>query len=580
MLKGHPRGLLVAFFANMGERFGYYTMLAIFVLFLQAKYGFEYRIASQYFGIFLAFVYFMPFFGGIIADRWLGYGKTISLGLIVMFIGYLLIAIPTSMDGGLPLVITGLAVISTGTGFFKGNLQALVGNLYDDPRYSEKRDVAFNIFYMGINIGAMFAPTAAQSVYNLFLKRFNLFYRADIPALAHRYLNGDFSIAERLQGFAEAQPAFASLNNNLEEFSRYYINNLAESYHWAFGVACLSLIASMIIFWGFRKYYKHADLTEKEKSRSDEHRDKMIILTTQQTKQRLIALGLVFFVVIFFWMAFHQNGAAMTAFARDYTVDRVVKYTNIWFDLFGLLPIFLAVISLYFVFRKGSSRQSRILGGLLFIAFVILALLRIEGLGFFGFENVNPESFFAGYSLTNEFTPEKFQHFNPFFIVALTPIIVGIFNWLRIKGREPSAPKKIGIGMIITAGGFIFLVIGSLSLIGFSPEALNETRATADVVVGPYWLISTYFTLTIAELFLSPMGISFVSKVSPPQYKGMMQGGWLAATAIGNYGVALVGWFWNKVELWIFWGILVVFCLLAAAFIFSVLKRLEKAASS
>ena len=171
MLKDHPKGLLVAFFANMGERFGYYTMLAIFVLFMQAKYGFEYRIASQYFGIFLACVYFMPFIGGIIADRFLGYGRTISLGLVVMFIGYLLIAIPTSMDGGLPLVITGLAVISIGTGFFKGNLQALVGNLYDDPRYSAKRDVAFNIFYMGINIGAMFAPTAAQSVYNIFLKK-------------------------------------------------------------------------------------------------------------------------------------------------------------------------------------------------------------------------------------------------------------------------------------------------------------------------------------------------------------------------------------------------------------------------
>jgi POT family proton-dependent oligopeptide transporter len=579
MLKGHPKGLLVAFFANMGERFGYYTMLAIFVLFLQAKYGFEYKIASQYFGIFLAFVYFMPFLGGIIADRWLGYGKTISLGLVVMFIGYLLIAIPTSMDGGLPLVIAGLAVISTGTGFFKGNLQALVGNLYDDPRYSEKRDVAFNIFYMGINIGAMFAPTAAQSVYNMFLKKFNLFYKADIPALAHRFLNGDLSIAERLQNLAEAQPVYTSINN-LEEFSRYYINSLAESYHWAFGVACLSLIASMIIFWGFRKYYKHADLTEREKAKSEEHKDKMIILTPQQTKQRLIALGLIFFVAIFFWMAFHQNGAAMTAFARDYTVDHVGKYTNIWFDLFGLLPIFLTVLGLYFLFRRNSTPQARFLGGLVFIVFTIFALMRIEGLGFFGVQNVNPDSFFAGYTMRNEFTPEKFQHFNPFFIVALTPIIVGIFNWLRNIGKEPSAPKKIGIGMIITAVGFMFLVIGSLSLIRYSPEALKETRASADVVVGPYWLISTYFTLTIAELFLSPMGISFVSKVSPPQYKGMMQGGWLAATAIGNYGVALVGLLWDKLELWMFWSVLVIFCLLAATFIFSILKRLERAASS
>ncbi len=161
MLKEHPKGLFVALFSNMGERFGYYTMLAIFILFLQAKYGFDYEIASQYFGIFLAFVYFMPLIGGIVADKFLGYGKTITLGLVVMFLGYILLAIPTKMDGGLALVISALAVISIGTGFFKGNLQALVGNMYDDPKYSKNRDIGFNIFYMGINIGAMFAPTAA-----------------------------------------------------------------------------------------------------------------------------------------------------------------------------------------------------------------------------------------------------------------------------------------------------------------------------------------------------------------------------------------------------------------------------------
>jgi len=613
MLKGHPKGLFVAFFANMGERFGYYTMLAIFVLFLQAKYGFEYGIASQYFGIFLACVYFMPFFGGIIADRWFGYGKTISLGLVVMLIGYLMIAIPTKMDSGLALVVAGLAVISMGTGFFKGNLQALVGNLYDDPAYSEKRDVAFNIFYMGINIGAMFAPTAAHSVYNMFLKKFNLFYQADIPAIAHKYLNGEsetvlftkeilingqvtekipVTVGERLLELANNQSVFENMGGDLTEFSSYYINSLSESYHWAFGVACLSLIVSMVIFWGFRKYYKHADLTEREKEKSEAHKDQIIKLTPHQTKQRLIALGLIFIVVIFFWMAFHQNGAAMTAFARDYTVDKVTKYTNIWFDLFGLLPIFLAVIGIYFLIRKNSTPQARLLGLIGFAGFSLFALLRIEGLGFFGIENVDPEGFFAGYDNMMEinqatgkpegilFTPERFQHFNPFFIVALTPIIVGIFNLLRLKNREPSAPKKIGIGMIITAIGFMFLVFGSLSLIGYSPKAIEETRAAEGILVGPYWLISTYFTLTIAELFLSPMGISFVSKVSPPKYKGMMQGGWLAATAIGNYGVALVGFFWNKIELWMFWSLLVVACLLAAAFVFSILKRLERASSS
>ncbi len=563
MLKGHPKGLFVAFFANMGERFGYYTMIAIFVLFLQAKYGFDYAKASQYFGLFLACVYFLPLFGGIIADRLLGYGKSISLGLIVMFAGYLMIAIPTTMDGGLPLIIAGLVVISMGTGLFKGNLQVLVGNLYDDPKYSKNRDVAFNIFYMGINVGAMFAPTAAESISNMMLNRYNLFYKADIPALAHKYLGGDAGVEASLRGFASEQGAFADLGGDLVGFSTYYINHLAESYHWAFGVACLSLVASMLIFWGFRKYYKHADLSEKQKAQDETLSSKMVVLTSTQVRERMIALFLVFFVAMFFWMSFHQNGAAMTAFARDYTVDSVGRFTNIWFDLFGLLPIFLSLLGLIFMIRKKSTGRQKLIGLIVFVGFAIIAYLRI-----------------SGYSDSNDFTPQKFQHFNPFFIVALTPLVVGLFTWLASRDSEPSAPKKIGIGMIITSVGFTVMIIGSLSLMGYSPGDIGEIRAPSDRLVGPYWLITTYFTLTIAELFLSPMALSFISKVAPPQYKGMMQGGWLAATAIGNYGVALVGIFWNKVQLWVFWSILVVACFLAASFIFSILKRLEKATES
>jgi POT family proton-dependent oligopeptide transporter len=566
MLKNHPKGLFVALFANMGERFGYYTMLAIFVLFLQAKYGFAYETASQYFGIFLAFVYFMPLVGGIIADKVLGYGKTISLGLIVMFVGYLLIAMPSSWSietprNGLPLVIGGLAVISLGTGLFKGNLQALVGNLYDsDPKFDKYRSLGFNIFYMGINIGAMFAPTAAEAVSNFMLKKVNLTYDGAIPRLAHLYLENNISAddTEKLRGLAEIQGA--GYGENLRDFSLTYINELSSAYHWAFGVACISLVASMLIFWGFRKYYKAADITEKQKAASEEHKDKVIVLSKEESRRRMTALGLVMFVVIFFWMAFHQNGAAMTAFARDYTVDTVSKGTNIWFDLFGLLSIGLSVLGLVLFFMKKNARALRLSGLVMFAAFAVIAFFRI-----------------SGYADQVKFTPQMFQHFNPFFIVAITPVIVGLFSWMAKKGIEPSDPKKIGIGMIITAIGFTVLVVGSLSLVGMAPGDIGETRVDNAFAVSPYWLISTYFTLTIAELFLSPIGLSFVSKVAPPQYKGLMQGAWLAATAIGNYGVALVGILWNKLQLWQFWGLLVVFCLLAAMFIFSILRRLENA---
>jgi proton-dependent oligopeptide transporter, POT family len=562
MFKGHPKGLFVAFFANMGERFGYYTMIAIFTLFLQAKYGYTAATATQIFSIFLAAVYFMPLFGGILADRVLGFGKTISIGLIVMFIGYLLLAIPTNSNNnsGLVLIIAALAVISMGTGLFKGNLQALVGNMYDDPLYNKNRDNAFNIFYMGINVGAMFAPTAAEAVSNFILKKYHFFYKGDIPALAHKYLNGDTSVTDRLTNLAALQPAKFS---SLSEFSTSYINALSKSYHYAFGVACLSLIVSMLIFWGLRKYYKSADITEKQKAASKDYKEQLIQLTPAQVKQRLIALGLVFFVVIFFWMAFHQNGAAMTIFARDYTVDHIGKFTNLWFDLLGLLPVFLSLVSLYFVIRKGSETKTRLLGVLGFIVFAFLAFWR-----------------FSTYGETNDFTPQKFQHFNPFFIVALTPIVVGIFSWLSSKGKEPSSPKKIGIGMLISSVAFLILVFGSLSLIGFSPKELAETRAPESQVISTYWLISTYFMITIAELFLSPIGISFVSKVAPPKLKGSMQGGWFAATAVGNYAVGLVGLLWAKLPLWAFWSVLVAFSLLSATFIFAVLKRLEKAAEA
>jgi POT family proton-dependent oligopeptide transporter len=564
MFKGHPKGLYVAFFSNMGERFGFYTMFAIFVLFLQAKYGFDSGRAGQIWGGFLAAVYFLPLIGGFLADKLWGYGRTISIGLVTMFTGYFLLALPSARGEALWLVILALGVISLGTGMFKGNLQALVGNMYDDPKYSKIRDVAFNIFYMGINIGAMFAPTTARAVYSYIMKGAELTYNPAIPALANKFLNHTATgenISELL--VLAGNQVHGITESGLAGFSTKYIDTLSKAYHFGFGVACISLIISMIIFWGFRKYYRHADLTEKQKAASAEYKDKIVTLTPEQTRSRLIALGLVFGVVIFFWMAFHQNGLTMTMFARDYTQERVPVYVYFWFDLWGLLATAFSIGGLVFLVRKSSTIRTRIISGLVMVVSGYLAYKRMQT-----------------YNTYNEFTPEMFQHLNPFFIVILTPIIVGFFTWLNKKGREPSAPRKIGIGMIITAVGFLILVIGSLSLIGYSPKEIGEIRIPDEnLAVTPYWLISTYFTLTIAELFLSPMGISFVSKVSPPQYKGLMQGGWLAATAVGNYLVGMMGYSWRNLPLWGHWLVLVICCCLSAIFIFSVIKRLERTTS-
>jgi POT family proton-dependent oligopeptide transporter len=557
MFKGHPKGLFVAFFANMGERFGFYTMVSIFVLFMQAKYGLTAAQSSLVYTLFASSVYALPILGGLLADKVLGYGRTISLGMIIMFLGYALLSIPTRMETGFILVIAALAVIAIGTGFFKGNLQALVGNLYDDPKYDALRDRAFNIFYMGINIGAMFAPTASEKVSNWILSSSHFTYDARIPALANDFIRGRLAAAGQYLGLAQAQDASVSLET-LKSFSERYINALSKSYHFGFGVALLSLILSMLIFWGFRKYYKHADISEKQKSKSETLKSQMVVLTPQQTKERLVALLLVFLIVIFFWMAFQQSPVTQTFFARDYTVPNVGKLTNLWFDLTGLLSIFLAAVGLVFLIKKRSAAVARVLGGGAFAVFAVLAYLR-----------------YRGYPEINPFQPQRFQHFNPFFIVALTPIVIGLFSTLNKRGKEPSAPRKIGIGMLITAAAFAILVIGSLGLP--SPKQLGGLVAPPESQVSVYWLISTYFLTTIAELFLSPIGISFVSRVSPPKYKGLMQGCWFAATAIGINLVFVAGWLWMRVPLWSVWLILVVACLLSAGFMFSIMKKLERA---
>lgn len=560
MFKGHPKGLFVLALANMGERFGYYTMLAIFVLFMQAKFGFNTDETSDIFGIFLAAVYFLPLFGGIIADRFLGYGKTIIMGIVIMFIGYFLLAIPSGVNLAAKMMMFGsLGLIALGTGLFKGNLQALMGNLYDDPKYSKKRDLAFSIFYMCINIGAFFAPSAAEKVTNFFLAKSHLSYMPQIPALAHQYLDGTISTeaTAQLTQLAEAQTGAAGVN--LAQFSQTYIKELSGAYNWGFGVACISLVISMAIFIIFRKYYKSADVTAVQQAKADKAAGvkSAVELTPKQVKERVTALCLVFAVVIFFWMSFHQNGLTMTYFARDYTESSVSGLNRLWFSLPAMIMI---IVTFYGIFNIFQSEKSK--GKLIGAAVAVL--------GFIGIVSIY--SFMPGDSMT--ITPQIFQQFNPFFIIVLTPVVIAFFTKLASKNAEPSAPRKIGIGMLIATVGFVVLMLGSFGLA--APSTLTASGGVSNTLVSSNWLIGTYFTLTFAELFLSPMGLSFVSRVAPPKYKGLMQGGWLAATAVGNYLVSVIGKLWSRMELWEVWAVLVVCCLISAIFIFSIMKRLER----
>ena len=622
MFKGHPKGLFVLALANTGERFGYYTMLAVFALFLRSNFGLEAGTAGAIYSTFLGLVYFMPLIGGIMADKF-GFGKMVTIGISVMFLGYVLLSFPLGGDTvAMVAMLAALLLISLGTGLFKGNLQVMVGNLYDDPKYADKRDSAFSLFYMAINIGALFAPTAAVSIKEW------------------------------------AETSFGISGN--------------DAYHFSFAVACAALIVSMAIYFAFRSTFKHVEGGSRAKGQVAVEDN----LTPAETKSRVTALILVFAVVIFFWMAFHQNGLTLTYFADEFTETQAFGATTMLFDVWNLVLIIAAVYATFAIFQSEKA-TGKLTGGV--IATAILGYLAYRASG-----SANAEC---------AVDAPIFQQFNPFYVVALTPVSMAIFGALANKGKEPSAPRKIAYGMLVAAIGFGIMAYGSkdlnspneqataiainkadslasnmcraqaqndtvkiaelkknitefesglkgsdstlfvqvygLALIAHT-EVKDTTAAVADSTViaavpvvdensnaapadsasvaavapveapmtseqaaaeiatiraahkpetrtSSYWLIFTYLILTFAELLLSPMGISFVSKVAPPKLKGMMMGGWFVATAIGNFLVSVGGFLWGGLPLWSVWAVFIALCLLSALFMFVMMKKLEAA---
>lgn len=547
MFKNQPAGLYVLSLANMGERFGYYTMLAIFLLFLQAKFGFDAAVSGQIYAIFLALVYFMPLIGGWVADKW-SFSKCVVTGICIMFVGYLIMAIPTEIRSTSSLVVlcAALALIAVGTGLFKGNLQVMVGDLYNDPRYSSQRDSAFSIFYMAINIGSMYAPMTATAMCNMAMKGQGLVYNQKLPALCNAYLDGHENAADLVATINESG---MQVGTSLGDFCMKYIDTLSTGYGYGFGVACVSLIVSFLVYIIGRRAYAQV-ITDKKSASAASAVNNGPELTPSHTKSRIIALLLVFAVVIFFWMVFHQNGATLTEFAKSCTSPEATGWTRIGFNVWALTAIFIGVYALFNLFQTRSNSGRAI--SALILAAVAGALVYIY--------NITPE-------VVEGIQPQQYQQFNPFYVVALTPVSLALFGWLASRKKEPSAPRKIGYGMVMAGIAYGVMVIGSLGLAG------------TQGAVSPNWLISTYLLLTFAELLLSPMGISFVSKVAPPKYKGAMMGGWFAATAIGNYLVSIPMLLWGKISLAWLWGILIIICGISATFIFAIMKKLEAATS-
>ncbi len=519
-LKEHPKGLIPAALSNMGERFGYYIMNAVLTLFICSKFGVPDKTAGIMFAIFYFLIYVLSLPGGIIADRTQNYKKTIIWGLIVMAIGYCILSIPVFSGHGFSwvmiLTMAALVIIACGNGLFKGNLQAIVGQLYDDfeaeaakqgpealAKAKEKRDTGFQIFYVFINVGGVIAPFIAPIIRNWWLNAHNMVYNADLPKLCHDFVaNSDAMKPEAVANLTELvakQPEVATQGIDMTQFCDSYITVFNTGVHFAFIASVLAMLISLTIFLCTKKGLPNpvkkvaATTDEKTITYTAEEKAKM----AKDIKQRMAGLYAVLGVCVFFWFAFHQNGESLALFARDFIQNDAIP-------------------------------------------------------------------------------PEIMQCINPFFVIVLTPIIMLLFARLARKGKEVSTPKKIAFGMAIAACAYIFLVALS-AVAGFdSPEAYNGS-VPVDIKVGPWALIVTYFFLTVAELFISPLGLSFVSKIAPKHIQGICQGLWLSATAIGNLLILLGPYLYNGMpKLWMCWLVFAVICLTAMAVMFGMLKWLEK----
>jgi len=511
MFKNHPKGLLAAALSNMGERFGYYIMNAVLLLFLCSKFGISDGTAGIIYSVFYCGIYVLSLVGGIIADRTQDYKGTIQKGLLVMAFGYILLAIPITATAGnatwlLPFTCLALLLIAFGNGLFKGNLQAIVGQMYDNYEEEEakkgeealriakgKRDSGFQIFYVFINIGGLVAPFVAPLLREWWLKANGFLYNANLPELCHKVIDGtigntDGKYVELSQG--------AVLNGNAFN-PEAYLEVFNQGVHFSFFASVAAMLISLFIFLYNKKIFP----TPAKKAVADNvgYTQEEKIAMAKEIKQRMYALFAVLGVAIFFWLSFHQNGQSLSVFARDF-----VK--------------------------------------------------------------------------TDTIAPEIWQAVNPFFVIVLTPIIMWIFSTLAHRGITISTPRKIAYGMAIAGMAYLFLALFSYTQGYPSGEAfrsLEESKAAA--MRADWWvLIVTYFFLTVAELFISPLGLSFVSKVAPKHMLGLCQGLWLGATAVGNLFIWIGPVMYNAWPIWICWTVFLVVCLISMGVMLGMVKWLER----
>lgn len=517
MFKNHPKGLLAAALSNMGERFGYYIMNAVLVLFLCSKFGLSDEVSAIIYSVFYCGIYVLSLVGGIIADKSQKYKMTIMAGLIVMALGYVILSVPVlstpdNIGWLLPVTCVALFLIAFGNGLFKGNLQAIVGQMYDNfeaeaalkgedalREAKSRRDSGFQIFYVFINIGGLVAPFVAPLLREWWLKANHMLYNADLPALCHKFIDG---AAMKLNETANLATLAKDANmgetvTDMSAFCTQYLDVFNTGIHYSFIASVAAMLISLVIFIACRQVFPTPGKKEKKETVNYSADEKAAM--AKEIKQRMYALFAVLGIVIFFWFSFHQNGQSLAYFARDFVQ-------------------------------------------------------------------------------TDKIAPEIWQAINPFFVIVLTPLIMLFFGYFTRRGREISTPKKIAFGMGIAGLAFLFLTIFSWQQGYPSAETFKEmgSVAKAGMKAGPWVLIVVYFFLTVAELFISPLGLSFVSKVAPKNLQGLCQGLWLGATALGNLFLWIGPLMYNKWPIWECWGVFLVVCAVSMGVMLGMVKWLER----
>jgi POT family proton-dependent oligopeptide transporter len=527
--KGHPKGLWYLFGTEMWERFGYYLMLGIFSLYMidgwnNGGMGFDGQTKSDIYGTYLGLVYLTPFIGGLLADRILGYRRSILIGGLMMSAGYFMLAVHS-----VATFYIALALIILGNGFFKPNISTLVGNLYSSDEMKDKKDAGYNIFYMGINIGAFICNFVAAFMrinygwgYAFAAAGFGMLVGVGIFLLGTKHIKhvdvvkpvqeGDMSTMKILSYTVLPMFIFGVLG--------YIIpgNFLGSDTNDAFIIGCLPVI-------GFFIY---------------------LAFTAEAKESRAIkALLAVFSCVILFFAIFHQNGDALTVWAEDHTNRNMSEGVASVADKMGMAQV---VINNDIVSADDKTFKHTI-DSLRGIEEKMPAVSQeeIKAKGKFSeevsqleksrkyFETLPPDQVPAKGKDLKLYSTELYQSINPFWVVTLTPVVVGFFGFMRRRNREPSTPTKIAIGLIITA-------LSALVMVG-AVYATNGLDAKASAM----WLFASYGVITIGELCLSPMGLSLVSKLSPPRITALMMGGFFLAISVGNKLSGMLSSLWETI---------------------------------